>query len=118
MDDAAIILEQVKATIDYVKYLSALSTGAMVFMIAFVKDVFPDPALINVLLASLTLFGGTVLSSIVYITFALWEDWRKPKPELNWVSIVQGLALIFAWLFFLGGVGTLLAFAFENFLEL
>ena len=112
-------LEQMKAEIDYVKYLSALSTGAIVLMIAFVKDVFSDPAATNFLLTSLTSFGGVVLSSIVFLTGSLLEKWEDSlgKGRASNIVNLQAGALIGAWGCFIIGVATLLVFAFQNFLK-
>ena len=108
-------IEQTKAYIDYAKYLSGLSTGAVVLVLAFVKDAFAEPVGINILLASLSSFGGTVASAVILIAALLFEDWSKlgaDRPSYG----VAGVALLVVWVLFTVGILTLLVFAAKNFL--
>jgi len=113
-------LEQRKAEIDYAKYFSALSTGAILLLIAFIKDVFPEPTGVNFLLASLSSFGAAVLSSIVLFTGTLLDHWDVrlgPGGGAGWGDKAMYLGMGAMWFFFFSGLITLLVFAFQNILK-
>ena len=84
-------------------------------MLAFIKDAFPETTGINFLLASMSSFGGAVVSSAVMFGALLSDDWSKLGGDSPSVK-VAGYALIMLWVLFIAGIITLLAFASMNFL--
>ena len=93
---------------DYFKHLTTVSTGSLVFLVAF-HDKFKDGAMeLHWLKATLIAFLVCVVGSMLAQTAYIWYASSEPRPLGKFVYVGGLLA---SWFGFLGGVAFLVIFA-------
>jgi hypothetical protein len=114
-------LQQRTALFEYLRHLTALSTGAIILQIALLEKVFQPPRWRALFIVSLLLFALSVVAAVACYTFILTSH---PPPRGNpWMSddsldVLIGLLMIVVWAGFLLGLLTLSLFAIRNILSL
>lgn len=104
-------LEHFKASSDYAKQLTTLSTGSIVLVSTFLKDVFPNPIWLFLVVVSLISFMISVIASVVFHTL-LVVGFPGTNVEVDDTYI--GLAVFTSWVTFLVGLLSLVIFAARN----
>jgi hypothetical protein len=99
-----------KAFFDYVKYLTTLSTGAILLQVAFLEKVFSHPRWKVLIALSLSSFTLTVIASVACYTMGL----AKTRGRMGYRDAPLYCALGLALFGFLIGVASLTVFALKN----
>jgi hypothetical protein len=97
---------------DYLKYLTGLSTGAIVFVGTFVEKFAPHPHLRTILLVSLAGFLLTILGSLATMTGILLA--AELPDYKNFAGNMGVTGLFVAWPAFCVGIVALTIFAWTN----
>lgn len=110
---ASLYLEEQKLAFDFVKHLTTLSTGTIVVLTTFAKDVFRKPewhVLIPLAFASFVL--ATIALSIA--AFGLLNSVRHPGGAPPSIRALTGLSTIVGMVGFSAGLLLLSTFAIKN----
>jgi hypothetical protein len=106
-------LERVKCSIDYVKHLTTLSTGALILVSAFSEKLFPHPRYGFLITLMVIGFLAAILGAVTIHTLLL-ASFPPRKSQTPWEEKLMGFCTTVAWLGFLGGCISLGVFAWAN----
>jgi RsiW-degrading membrane proteinase PrsW (M82 family) len=110
--------EESKASAEYLRHLTTLSTGSIVLITVFLEKLFLNPSWKGLVAISLIGFMISVLSSVVAYTIIIEFDWTTEKSTApKWAKIVGLAGFLFTWLGFLVGITSLSIFALKNLLR-
>jgi len=104
-------LEHTKASLDYAKQLTTLSTGSIVLVATFLKDVFQNPIWLFLVVVSLIAFMISVIASVALHTLLVASF---PGRDVEIDSAYLGLGALVSWVGFLIGLLALVIFAARN----
>lgn len=107
-------IERQKAILDYVKQLTALSTGSILVVAAFVEKVFPVAHWKWLTATSIVGFIASILGSIIAHTIFVIDFPPRLGEQPNWEGEVGGFSLVVAWTGFLLGIISLAVFTTKN----
>jgi hypothetical protein len=112
IDPEILRLEAINSTIDYLKHLTALSTGSLVLIAIFWEKLSTKPVWKNAIAVSIGGFMLCILSSVFFHTYAIYAITR-PSMDRGYT----GYLLHSTWFGFLAGISGLVIFALKNILR-
>jgi hypothetical protein len=112
MEENAKHFEVSKATFDYIKHLTALSTGSIILLTIFLERIFNNPmwkflVIISILGFLLSVIFSTVCYSIFIFVFGVERDEKRAESSL-------AVILILSIISFLIGIISFATFAIRN----
>jgi len=109
-----------KDLVEYLKYLTTLSTGSIILQIAFLEKVFPHPKWKALLVASLLFFTLSIIASIVLYTTIVVPGLVDRTSFSGFFRdlTIRLWTLSVTWAGFLLGILALVIFALRNLLIL
>jgi hypothetical protein len=113
--DEKTMTEFYKAVSDHLKHITTLSSGFVVIMAAFLKDIFPTPVWKGLVPVSFGAFALAIICSVAAQAFFV-DYIRRPTEERTLNRRITDVATLGTWIFFLLGTLTLIVFAIRNFL--
>jgi uncharacterized membrane protein len=107
-----------KMLVEYLRHITALSTGSIVLMASFLEKIFPRPHWKFAVVISFLGFMIAVASSVlVYSVVVFYENPTKHREYTpDWAATMGGLGMFMTWIGFMIGVMTLALFAIRNFI--
>jgi hypothetical protein len=109
--DSVSRFERAKLLHDYFKYLTTISTGSVVFLGTFSKELSQAKVGMEWFAASIILFMVCVVSSVAAQTAYIWYASSEVRPMGKHVYLV---GLFGSWAGLLGGVISLVVFALHR----
>jgi hypothetical protein len=107
-------VEYYKATQDYFKHLTTLSTGSIVLIATFLDRVFAQPKGKFLAILSIIGFVISVIACVIEQTITLMD--KPGAKRMVWWTTAGGVSIVFAWTGFLLGIISLSIFAIRNLL--
>lgn len=109
------MIERHKAFIEYLKFLSTLSTGSIVLMVSFLENLFKQPDAKVFIIVALLGFMLTVVFSVIAYSVVILNIGRDISTT---GSFTIGVTVPLTWISFIVGVISLTMFALLNFMSL
>jgi hypothetical protein len=109
-------IEWVKNTLEYLRHLTTLSTGAVLLLATFLEKVFPQPKSRGWIVTSLVSFMVAIVACVIaysvalYMSMAVRDNPQKGDSE----AMITFVALCIVWFSFLVGMSSLTVFAVKN----
>jgi hypothetical protein len=109
-------IKQINHLIAYIKHITTLSTGSVVILATFTKDVFPNHSWGSLMVTAIAGFMLSILASTVLYTFTITFEGPVHLDSKNpvWAENLAASSLILTWLGFLVGILALGTFAIIN----
>lgn len=107
--------EKLDAQVEYVKYLTTLSTGAIVILVSFLDRIVTQPAWIGLIGISLCGFLVTILFNL-FMMLVLAANAEGSIDGDSWIVTLANWANFLGFFTFLIALVCLVVFAFKNIL--
>jgi multisubunit Na+/H+ antiporter MnhF subunit len=113
-DTAKYKIERFKNTVEYIKYITTLSTGSIVVIVTFIGKLTNGMAFRLAVVIAIAGFLSTVIFATVLYSFGLLFFHPGDEDAPSWLDATMGILMFLTFVSFLVAVTSLAFFAIAN----